>query len=224
MVINESPRPSPVLWLLIAILLSSILLLICLIVPGVVLSMLYEGIINLDLSARFRQLSTPKIIIGLTPVFAFTLWEAGTLWQKHRNWQQDQRRWVHSGIIALQNLEQSRQNLERVQGIVSKLKVRSGNAGFIYVMRRSDGIYKLGQAIDTEERLKIHTADYGMGFTLVKRFVVPDKMAFEKLALKMTAVYHYYEPGRIELRQMTDEQLTRFLAEFYDICMMGVDL
>lgn len=98
------------------------------------------------------------------------------------------------------------------------------NPGYIYIMRRADGVYKLGRTNNTEYRQRQHVADYGDDFILVTRFVVPDAVEFEKLALSMTSKYFYNELGRQELRQMTDKVLHRFIAEFERICEVSVRL
>lgn len=87
--------------------------------------------------------------------------------------------------------------------------------GFIYVMRRADGVYKIGRSTYPAARLSEHAQDYGQAFTLVKWFAVPDMAAFERMALRMTREYAYKkEAGRRELRRMTKKQLTQFMVEF----------
>lgn len=87
--------------------------------------------------------------------------------------------------------------------------------GFIYVMRRADGIYKLGRAINPNQRLSEHQSAYKKEFKLIRWYAVSDMVAFERVALTMTKPYAYKkEAGRKELRKMTRQQLSNFLAEF----------
>lgn len=87
--------------------------------------------------------------------------------------------------------------------------------GFIYVMRRRDGIYKFGRAIDPNQRLLDHQETYKQDFRLIRWFAVSDMVAFERLALTMTKPYIYKkEAGRRELRRMTKAQLSSFLIGF----------
>jgi predicted GIY-YIG superfamily endonuclease len=94
--------------------------------------------------------------------------------------------------------------------------------GFVYVMRRTDGIYKLGRAIDPLQRLQDHQSTYKQDFKLVRCFAVPDMVAFERAALSMTKLYAYKkEVGRKELRKMTKKQLHHFLMEFGELVSIG---
>jgi predicted GIY-YIG superfamily endonuclease len=95
--------------------------------------------------------------------------------------------------------------------------------GFVYVMKRDDGIYKIGRTIDTSKRLKAHKADYGKNFELIKKFTVPNARHFETKALALTREYMYLEDGRRELREMDDLELEIFLAEFMTICVEAID-
>jgi predicted GIY-YIG superfamily endonuclease len=112
---------------------------------------------------------------------------------------------------------------DRALGIVSRLHITT-DPGFIYIMRRSDGIYKIGRTTNTNHRLSQHATDYGMDFELVKRFVVPDAIEFEKLALSMTANYRHLEDNRLELRRMPKRQVNEFVSEFTKICEVSISL
>lgn len=97
------------------------------------------------------------------------------------------------------------------------------NPGFIYVMRRqSDGILKIGRTTDTDRRLSQHKKDYQTDFELVCRFVVPDTILFERLALEMTSQYLYKEEGRTELRKMEPVELGKFLNSFRHCCIEAI--
>lgn len=96
------------------------------------------------------------------------------------------------------------------------------NPGFIYVMKRQDGIYKIGRCNDITRRLKQHTQDYGQEFELIQRFVVSDYIEMEKLALNMTLKFSYSEKSRNELRKMSQSELNTFLKKFESICKESV--
>lgn len=128
------------------------------------------------------------------------------------------------GIIQAEQAEKEQHAKQRTIMLLGQFNARANQAGFVYVMRRADGIYKIGHSGDVERRLSEHRGSYAAEFRLVKRFVAPDKIAFEKLALAMTKDYHHHEVGRTELRRMSDMEMEQFLAEFYNICVTGVDL
>jgi predicted GIY-YIG superfamily endonuclease len=87
--------------------------------------------------------------------------------------------------------------------------------GFIYVMRRADGVYKIGRSTDPTARLSEHIQDYKQEFKLIEWFPVSDMAVYEQLALRMTRQYAYRkEAGRKELRKMTKHQLNQFVVEF----------
>jgi len=105
-----------------------------------------------------------------------------------------------------------------------KMQIEVGTSpGFIYVMKRSDGIYKLGRSGNPGKRQKEHASDYGQEFEIVKRFAVPDTKALERVALQLTAQYHYSEASRNELRRMDDSEIRDFLEKFGEICKTVID-
>lgn len=110
----------------------------------------------------------------------------------------------------------------RAKEIVSAISIRT-SPGFIYVMRREDGVFKVGRTNDTERRLAQHRSDYKAQFELICRFVVPDVFQFEHLALRLTNQFSYAEEGRNELRKMTDSELEDFVLLFHRCCIMVVD-
>lgn len=95
--------------------------------------------------------------------------------------------------------------------------------GFIYVMKRSDGIYKLGRSNNPTKRQGQHASDYGKEFEIVKRFVVPDTKALERVALQLTTQYRYIEGNRNELRLMSETEIEDFIKEFGEICKVVID-
>lgn len=86
--------------------------------------------------------------------------------------------------------------------------------GHIYLIRRiTDGIYKVGASKQFKSRLKQLIRDYGP-VHLVALWEVPSVKECEIAALQMTENYHYPEYGRVELRQMTDDQALSFIGKF----------
>lgn len=110
----------------------------------------------------------------------------------------------------------------RAKEIVSALSIRT-SPGYIYVMRREDGVFKVGRTNDTERRLAQHRSDYKAQFELICRFVVPDVFQFEHLALRLTSKFSYAEEGRNELRKMTVSELEDFVLLFHRCCIMVVN-
>jgi hypothetical protein len=113
--------------------------------------------------------------------------------------------------------ERARERIEALEGIKQR-------PGFVYIMKRDDGIVKIGRSIDTEKRLKQHVTDYGCKFSIIETFVVPDAITFEYLALSMTTHCAFLEPHRNELRSMSDEEIAKFRATFIEICKEAVVL
>lgn len=94
--------------------------------------------------------------------------------------------------------------------------------GFIYIMKRQDGIIKIGYSNDTDRRLRQHKLDYQADFELLYRFVVPDCITFERLALSMTSEFAYEEPGRSELRKMSDDEIEDFCDNFRRYAIVAI--
>ena len=111
-----------------------------------------------------------------------------------------------------------------IETILNNIGQLQDRPGFIYVMRRSDGIYKIGRTNSTVRRITELITDYRKQFVLVKRFTVPDTIAFETIALQLTFAYRYDEQHRTELRMLTGSQLTEFLLVFEKICKKAVTL
>lgn len=97
------------------------------------------------------------------------------------------------------------------------------NPGYIYVMRRQDGVIKIGRTNNTKRRLSQHIKDYKTQFRLIHRFVVPDTVQFEKLALGITGQFAYRESGRIELRKMSNDELKEFIGLFQWCCILAIN-
>lgn len=93
--------------------------------------------------------------------------------------------------------------------------------GYVYVLKREDGILKIGKAINVESRLRSHEKSYGQRFTVVQVYNVPDMVTFEKLALLMTRRYKHEEGNRRELRKMTQSQLNDFHSFFDNLCYLA---
>jgi predicted GIY-YIG superfamily endonuclease len=86
--------------------------------------------------------------------------------------------------------------------------------GIIYVLRRKDGIIKIGKTYNLRERLSQHKSDYGQEFGVIASWIVPRLSFFESMAIEMTKIYYYQEGNRQELRQMSEEQLSNFVLDF----------
>jgi hypothetical protein len=95
------------------------------------------------------------------------------------------------------------------------VKPNSG-CGTIYIIRRSDGILKFGKAQRLSSRITEHQRDYKSKFNAVASWVVPDMDCFESLALSLTKRYSYREGNRRELREMSQEELSKFILTFTD--------
>jgi hypothetical protein len=115
-------------------------------------------------------------------------------------------------------------NTERAIEHIKSLKDIKQRPGFVYIMRRDDGIIKIGRSVNIEKRLKQHIADYGHKFAVIETFAVPDTIAFEYLALSMTANHSFSEPHRNELRFMSDKDIETFRVTFTTICKEAVIL
>lgn len=132
--------------------------------------------------------------------------------------------------LRISNAELNRQvdqlnsKLNRMRQIDCQVSdFKTGNEpGFIYILRREDGIYKIGKTRDIIKRIKQHEVDYGLQFNLVARFVVSDITTFERLALSMTNTFEYRENNRLELRSMDKEELDIFISRFSKICRRNV--
>jgi hypothetical protein len=93
--------------------------------------------------------------------------------------------------------------------------IRPANSyGIVYIMRRDDGVLKVGRTVSLRHRLNSHVLDYERHFSMVASWVVPDATVYESIALKMTADFAYTESRRKELRQMTEAELSKFVLEF----------
>jgi hypothetical protein len=86
--------------------------------------------------------------------------------------------------------------------------------GFVYLLRRSDGILKIGCTIDLSARIVALRRDYETGFALVRAWAVRDRYTSERIALEMTKQFHYSEGRRLELRKMNRLQVKSFIRSF----------
>lgn len=84
----------------------------------------------------------------------------------------------------------------------------------IYLLRREDGIYKIGYTNDIRTRTLAHVRDYGMDFRLIKIWRVNDMTTAEDEALRLTRRYHHVEGNRQELRKMNLIQVVVFMVVF----------
>lgn len=104
--------------------------------------------------------------------------------------------------------------IDRVKSIETK-------HGIIYIMRRQDGILKFGKTQNLRRRFKNHCKDYEQGFSLVTSWIVPDLEKYEKDILRMSQAHRHEESTRLELRRMTDNQLTELIFNFTDKVYRG---
>jgi len=128
-------------------------------------------------------------------------------------------------IIWLAHAENRAKAAKLIEDAVSATieQERTREPGYVYIMRREDGVYKVGCTDNVKRRIKAHEADYGVGFDNVRFWLVPNKVEYEKRALKLTRRYAYWEGKRRELRQMTDSQLLKFVKTFGRIVQEGRD-
>lgn len=95
------------------------------------------------------------------------------------------------------------------------------NPGFIYILRRSDGIIKIGKSYRVEGRMIQLEKEYKKGVSLLKRFTVEDVTLYEKLALSMTRDYIYDDEEGRELRKMSEKEVSKFIEKFSVICNLA---
>lgn len=93
---------------------------------------------------------------------------------------------------------------------------------FIYVLRREDGIIKIGRTGDIDSRIHAHEKDYNAKFSILASWVVFDSEAYEKIALSMTGRFAYSEGNRRELRQMNNDDLSGFILDFSKKVQNGI--
>lgn len=112
--------------------------------------------------------------------------------------------------------------VEKIIEMEKRVFVRpDSSCGVIYIMRRSDGILKLGKAQHLADRLRAHRKDYRTDFDVISSWVVPNVDDFESKALSLTKRYFYREGQRRELRQMSESELTQFILEFTNKVYQG---
>ncbi len=101
-----------------------------------------------------------------------------------------------------------------VQVLPQKIATPPNGLGAIYVLRRRDGVCKVGRSVDLRRRIADHAKDYEQGFDVAAAWVVPNAELYERIALHLTRAYTFAEGKRKELRQMTQEQLNEFIILF----------
>jgi len=121
-------------------------------------------------------------------------------------------------LAAVGYAESQPEEVEVTEELPEMIPIKFNNAGFIYLMQRDDGIYKIGRTNNVHRRLQDLQKEYDQQFTLVQAFVVPDQYEFENVALAMTEQFHFADAEHGELREMTDEQVEQFLAKFAEYC------
>lgn len=99
--------------------------------------------------------------------------------------------------------------------------INTPRPGYIYVMRREDGILKFGRAIKILQRLHDHEKDYNQKFYITRSFFAPDMILFEHIALSITDLCFHTEGNRRELRQMSGNQFNIFVQRFQKLCKIA---
>jgi hypothetical protein len=89
--------------------------------------------------------------------------------------------------------------------------------GYIYLIKRKDGIYKIGKTRHPQERLSEHNKTW-TGCQIISLWQVPNMELYEKKALKITQPFFYQENGHQELRAMTLQQVVVFQIIFGELC------
>lgn len=85
---------------------------------------------------------------------------------------------------------------------------------YVYLLRRSDGVYKIGYTRNIFLRIRAHQKDYGQHFKLIKYWSVRNRFRAEFAALQMTSRFHHTEGNRKELRRMNLYQVLVFVIRF----------
>lgn len=83
----------------------------------------------------------------------------------------------------------------------------------VYLVKRQDGIFKIGKSRRFNGRFSDLTDEYGP-LELVALWRVDSMSTAENIALGMTKVYKHIEGGRLELRQFTAKQARWFVQSF----------
>ncbi len=118
--------------------------------------------------------------------------------------------------LRINNIVSNNQIFDIIKGLIET--INTPKPGYIYVMKREDGILKFGRAIKVFQRLHDHEKDYNQKFHITRSFFTPDMMLFEHIALSITDSYSYTEGNRRELRQMSENQLSIFIQRFQELC------
>lgn len=87
------------------------------------------------------------------------------------------------------------------------------NQGYLYILKREDGIYKVGRTDNVIDRMKQHEKDYGQKFKVIKTWKVNDPYRAEQKALTFSKGWSHIEGNRQELRRMNVVQLILFMAK-----------
>lgn len=85
---------------------------------------------------------------------------------------------------------------------------------FIYLLRRADGVYKVGMTNNVRRRMTELERDYGQGFTLVYRWKTNNAPRSENIALCLTRGSKHVEGNRKELRKMRFGQVLALILSF----------
>lgn len=84
-------------------------------------------------------------------------------------------------------------------------------SGYIYLIRRQDGIYKIGYSSNITSRLEQLAKQWKQSAILIKKWVVDDMQKAERTVLELSANCYYLEGRSIEYRKMNDKQIEDFI-------------
>ena len=87
--------------------------------------------------------------------------------------------------------------------------------GFIYLMRRADGLHKIGRTNDLKERRESLSRQYKQPVKLIASWAVPNVESYEAKALAIT---QHFAVDNTELRSMSRKDSLAFMFVFSLIC------
>lgn len=125
------------------------------------------------------------------------------------------------GIAIILMLEKWSEKEREKPEVVYMQPPKPKSLGVIYIIRREDGVLKIGKTTSLKDRISKHQADYRSRFNIVSSWVVPDMGEYERLALRLSSSFHYSENNRRELRRMSEAELNRFILDFTNRVQKG---
>lgn len=92
--------------------------------------------------------------------------------------------------------------------------------GYIYLMRRADGIYKVGKTVNLTNRQQQLSQQYRQPVYLISSWPAPNLDTYEARALELTSRYAI---DRSELRAMSQTEAITFVFTFTQIVNQGIE-